>query len=187
MSQFVTSGDQSIETSTAASALPVNIPSIRKYSEYLGLTDLISLLSKNIEFSQPKSSASSHPQSKSSSISLEVPKLSSLKLLGAAHHPTSRSTPEIPPLSTSLAPPSLPCLVPHPPGTRNPRRVFVFLPHGDFALPGKPSPLTTWKLGSHPKCSSTVTPPFVFTRKLKGLPLGLSACYTHLFLRASSP
>jgi hypothetical protein len=42
------------------------------------------------------------------------------------------------------------------------------------SLPGKPSPLATWKLGSHPKCSSTVTPRFVFTRKLKGLPLGLS-------------
>ena len=146
---------------------------------------MISLPSKDIEFSQPKSSASSHSQSKSSSISLEVPQLSSLNLLGAARHPALRSTPEIPPPSTFLAPPPAPpCTSPsrHKASSQGLR----FLRHGDLALPGRPSPLAAWKLCSHPKC--TVTSPLCSPGRVKGpAPGALSAYYTHLFFQAPSP
>ena len=149
---------------------------------------MISFLSKDIEFSQPKSPASSHPQSKSSPISLEVPKLPSLKLLGVAHHPASRCAPEVLPLSTSPAPPSLPCLVPHPPGTRNPHRVFVFW--RQVILHSQESPLL-WPLGNLAAILSAVPrshPPLCSPGRVKRpAPGALSACYTHLFLQASTP
>lgn len=125
-------------------------------------------------------------------ISLQVPKLSSLELLMVAHHPTLRHSPEIWPLSTSLATFSPLCLVLYPLGTRNSSRVFT-LSCLDYFAQDIWSPWYILPLFHEETSQSSLVqldchfPLYIQQAGFKQPILGaVFTCYVHLYSRVSS-